>query len=403
MYAALLAILGLGPAQGAVDPVVEVGEPVSVDLSGVFVRVLPRGEGEWAVVSANQDGMYVTPLVHDGSINGWTASSGEWQALTQREGLKDHAITRCDDGSYLHVASANIDTPNDSAYGFRTSSDWAPLADGVIAERDGDWAHNDPPVVCSGPFQGTAFAWMDAGPRNVFVYVDDDGAAAGEVPLAEDPRTNGSAFLAEGGLLHHVGYGHPTNDASLNTYNEDLELVEERVIALVEAPLLGTWPQGFIRVGALYVVAMLARDPADDVQGVAGDAWLIFLDSDFQVVARHALTDFGPDAPPERPGVAFQDDLLVVSFDRESRQYVQAVRVDLDLIGEATVDDDTGRDTGDSGDGGDGGDAGGVDPDEKGCGCQAAGTAPALGWVWVLAVWARRRSPAGDGAGEVSD
>ncbi len=378
----------LASALAAEDIVVEVGPPVDLEQGGAWSRVLPRGDGAWSLAFATQDGLFTAPLETDGAPGGWTLDRDARAALTDRAGLKDHAITRCPDGTWLHAASANLDQPNDSAYGFVADADLQPVATGVLAERDASRAHNDLPIVCGADFRGTAFALAAGGPRNTFVRIGDDGAAAGEVTLASDPRTNGSGFLVDGGRLLHIGYGNEADIAWISTYDADFQLLGQARVPLVEAPWQGLWPQGFARIGDLYAVVLMALDTAGGgTMAAGGEIFLVLLDETFQVVARHQLTAFGAQRAAWRPWLARQGDTLLVSYDHDNRAHVQQITLDLDGAG---VADDTGPGGGD--DAADAGDAADEDDDAKDDGCATAPALPGLAWLVGLLAVARRRA-----------
>lgn len=377
-------LLTLSVALAATDPVVEIGAPVPLGQGGAWSRPLPRPDGSWLLAFATQDGLFAAPLLHDGTLEGWTLQRDARWALTTQPGLKDHAIARCPDGTYLHVASANTDQPNDTAWAFRTDADLQPVAASAISLADAALAHNDMPIVCSASFQGTVFASMGGTPGNVWYGIGPDATLSETLPLASDPRSNGSGLLADGDRLHHVGYGWPPDSAWINSYDAELQLSEQRQVRLLEGPLEGFWPQGFLRVGGLHLIAVMGHDPDAGGQPLTGEIWLVVLDAEFEVVARHALTAFLPGQTAARPWLARQDDLLLVGFDQDNESHVQAVRLDLEGAGGV---DDTGGAGGGRDDAGDG-----EGDDDKGSGCATPGGAGTLpGALLGLAGLARRR------------
>jgi MYXO-CTERM domain-containing protein len=374
-------LLLLSTALAATDPVASIGAPVPLGQGGAWARPLPRPDGSWALAFATQDGLYAAPLLHDGTLEGWTLQRDARWALTSEPGLKDHAITRCPDGTYLHIASANTDQPNDTAWAFRTDADLQPVSSAAISVADGSLAHNDMPIVCSERFQGTAFAAMGGTPGNTWFGVAPDASLAETTALAGDPRSNGSGFLADGELLHHVGYGWPPESAWINTYDAELQLVEQRQVRLLDGELEGFWPQGVLKVGDLMLVAVMGFDPTVSAQQLTGEVWLVVLDADFSVVARHQLTSFLPGQTPARPWLARQDEWLLVGFDQDNQSHVQAVQLDLEGVGEI----------GDSGTADDEDEDEGEDEGAKDGGCATGGGAAGLGLTLLAAAAAGRR------------
>ena len=49
--------------------------------------------------------------------------------LTGRTDLIDHAISKCPDGTYMHLGSGEVVVPDDSAWGFRYDADWNMIAE----------------------------------------------------------------------------------------------------------------------------------------------------------------------------------------------------------------------------------------------------------------------------------
>ena len=113
--------------------------------------------------------------------------------------LVDHMITQCPDGTYFHVASANITVPDDSAYIFRYDEDLNLLCSGTIAESDTRYQYNDAPLVCTGgatanPMDGTATHTGGEDVQTPFVFFDEN--CERRTRAAPDlPPVSGSSIL----------------------------------------------------------------------------------------------------------------------------------------------------------------------------------------------------------------
>ncbi len=123
--------------------------------------------------------------------------------MVSTAGLRDHAFVRCaKSGNYLHIASAGVDTPNDSAYAFRYDRDLQPLSNSAIEEGVSERSHNGMPVACAPPGHNTVFGASaadvsepeDIHVRSRFFGLDSDGATTRTDDLVDLPRTAGCTF-----------------------------------------------------------------------------------------------------------------------------------------------------------------------------------------------------------------
>lgn len=136
------------------DHILTVGPQIELRVAGTWGRAIPI-EGGWRYAFGRNGDYWLAPLERDG--DSWALRIDQETQLTTHGDLKDHAIRRCADGTFLHAASANVDEPNDSAYVYRYDGDWNQVQSGVIEEGEPNRAHNDLALLCSPVFTGTAF------------------------------------------------------------------------------------------------------------------------------------------------------------------------------------------------------------------------------------------------------
>ena len=393
VFPLLLGLFG-GPAAAA-SIVAEIGRPVETGTNGTWTRALVTDEG-WFMGVGTAGDFYVAPLLRTGDgLEDWQFDRANWKAITDHGDLKDHGIRKCPDGSWLHVASANVGDPNDSAYAWRVSPDFDIVASGVVEERQPSRAHNDMAVICSPWTSGVVYSSFGSGAAQAtFFELDDSANAAGTVDLGEI-QVEGGGFLADA----------PTERIILTTANFDGRLAFDTfsptwdhlgttAVDIPPSSERAFWPQSIIRVGQFYLVAMMSMVDSGAGSGDTGDVWLHIFDEDFGLLEQHKLTDYGSGRESAmRPWLAVQDDLLIVSYDIQTTHTFLAVRLDLDGV-EAV--DTSFPDDGDGGGEGADGDAAedeGESKDSGGC-ATAGGAAGGLFVALLSAGWmVRRREP----------
>jgi hypothetical protein len=364
--------------------IAEVGPPVETGTNGTWARAIPTDDG-WFMGVGTAGDFYVAPLLRTGEgLADWSFDRESWVAITDHGDLKDHAIQRCPDGSYLHVASANNREANDSAYAWRVSADFRILSSGIVEENNPDNAHNDMATICSPWVTGAVFSSFGTGgpPTASFFHIDESGSTSTVQELGE-LQVEGGAFLADAPteriILTSANFD---GNLELTTFDTELNPTGSTSVEIPPREERAFWPQSMIRVGQFYFVAMMSMVDEGPGSGDTGDVWLHVLDEDFNLLEQHKLTDYGSGRESAmRPWLARQDDLLLVSYDIQTTHTFLAVRLDLDGV------DDV--DTGFPSDGDDGAGAGedgaAADEDEgKDGGCATGGALPGGGLFGAL-------------------
>lgn len=393
----------LAPALAG-DFILAAGAEVELRSSGTWARAIPV-DGGWKLAFAGNGDYYVSDLVKTGDgLEDWALDNGTRIQLTQHGELKDHAIKRCPDGSYLHVASANVTEPNDSAYGWRYAADWSVLTQAPIEESQPARAHNDMAIYCSALGAGVAFGGQGGPPAILSIDAELGATLAAELPF--QVRATGASFWVdpEEEIITMFYTDGPGNLHKMRL-DAQLQVLDDVDRPIVEADLRAYWPQGLLRVGDYWLVAHMVRPQQTQSGGDDGNVRLIVVNDALEIQDEATLTDNELADAGQRPWLARQGDLVVMSYDRQRQHTVVEIRLDLEAFG-VDPDADTGWD-GSDGWGGEGGGsgsgagpgldtaAGGDDADDEkdGCGgCAVPGGAPAgLGAGLGLLALARRR------------
>jgi hypothetical protein len=327
----------VAPAAAGAAVVDEVGPVLQTGTNGTWARVIAV-DGGWLLGVAHAGDFKIAPLVNTGSgLSDWSWDQRVWVNVTNHGDLKDHAIRLCPDGTFLTVASANVVSPNDSAYAWRLDADLQPRASATLAEGRGDRAHNDMALLCSDLGDGVMFANVGgSGPRGgVWVEVGAGAEAAAELPMG-DIAPLGAGVMAdlERGLI--VLATESGGQLRMALYEPGMVLVDEAVVSVSAPGERSYWPSGLVRAGDFYIVAMMAR-PDNGPTGDTGNVWLHVLDLDFNLVEQHQLTNFDAEANQAamRPWLAVQGEQLLVSFDENLNHSYMEVRLTVSGADEA--------------------------------------------------------------------
>ncbi len=391
----------LAPAQAG-DFIVAVGPEVELMSAGTWARALWVDDG-WKIFHSSNGDYYVADLVKTGDgLADWEMDRANRKQLTSHGELKDHAIKRCPDGTFLHIASANLDRANDSSYAWVYDENFDIVASAPLEERT-DRDHNDASHYCSRLGRGVAYG---GGPGGGTIFrIEDDLSitAAGDTPNAVGLQ--GSSFWVDpdAGEISLVTSSEPGN-LNRHIYDADLNLMETLTTPYAQPGTRAYWPMGLLKVGDFWIVAHIFRPEPTQEGGDDGNVRVIVLDESWSIVEEAILTDNEIRDSGQRTWLARKGSQVLFSYDRQRQHTVIEMTIDLSRFG-VDAESDTGWD-GSSGwggeDGGSGGGAGGDDTgpgdedDEDGkggCdGCAAVGPGAAVGGlILALAAAATRR------------
>lgn len=386
--------LALSAPAHAQDFFAEVGEPVVMPTGGNWVRAYPD-EGGWLLGLATGVGYGLLPLKSTGDgPSDWTVVEAERWWQVQQDGLADHNLKRCPDGTWLHVATGATDNQDDSAWWFRHDATWRTIGSGVVELAETGRHHSDPSVMCSEVGEGVLFAprASDAG-MGVFFEIGATGDATPGPEVSKEPVPTGGALITDVFTheIHRLGVDGPAGNLVHVVYDENWTELDRWMDNPLPDPYFVYWPQGTMQLGDYWLVATLGNtDPHGG--GNRARPFLVVYDASWTAVEVLEIPVDGVG----RPWINRRDDLLLYTFDAGLTPYIVGIRLDLAKFGVAAADPDTGvrpQDfTGSPSDPEAGSDTGGTDDDKDGCGCAMGGGGGALAaGLGLLALALRRR------------
>jgi hypothetical protein len=371
-----LLLLALAQPALASDYIANVGEEVTVGPGGGWVRLFPDNDsGGWNFLWAAGGGYLLLPMSADLQVEDLGRKE-----LTGRDDLVDHAITRCPSGGFLHVASANKESFNDSAYAFRYDDDFNLTASGTLEEAEPDRFHNDLPVVCSPLLNATVFMGSGHGAPSLSI-VAEDMSQAELIPLPGDvPSTEGGSLRMDSESGELVVVGHTGQSFTIVGLNSDQEVLWKTAFEpFTDNQLRPYWPQALMKVKEHFLLAFMARNESEGWTSDWGNVYLAVLDSEYAHLETVQISQYSAPEGAMRPGLARRGTQVLLTVDRN----VQPQVFEIQLVAEAfglTGEEDTGEgwDTSSGGDGG-------ADED-TGCGCIHSGPSKLGAWPLMLLV-----------------
>ncbi|RME24359.1 MAG: hypothetical protein D6798_11430, partial [Deltaproteobacteria bacterium] len=363
----------LSPPAHAGSFVLGVTHEFDLGQGGNWVRIFPGPEG-WRITFAFDGDYHVAELV--GADGSWTLVHDSIVDITHDGSLVDHAIERCPDGGFLHLASANLDSPNDSAYAHRLDPDFTIQASAPVEERVPTNAHNDMAAICSDLLQGVTFQHFGA-QQVLFYPLSDDARPGTPQPINGELVMTGGALLPDPDndrVIISAGTTGSTPGIQVGELSSSLALSDMHRLDVTSGTLRPYWPQDLLAVGDYFLLAFMVRD--DSIGGDTGNVHLAILDQDLQLVESMAIShvDLSTTEGGHRPGLARSGDTLLVSWDRLNTVRLFEVQLDTEAMGIEPGSEDTGWPDGsdagfDEDSGGGGGDEDARAGDGAGCGC----------------------------------
>ena len=335
----------------AQDYVLDVGEEIKLDgIGGGWGRAFAAGDGDWHYLFGGAGDYRHLALSEDFQFNFSQAT-----LLTGRVDLIDHAIAKCPDGTYLHVASGEVVVPDDSAWGFRYDSDWNLIAEADVDVSNPDYQHNDLPVLCSTAVDMAVFQPRIDAEAIVIMFDADLNPLDHNLTLSPVPPIPGSSLYFDQDTNTIIRLTAPeieSEDATPRNklivfriywdLDEPYEVKTEidMSAAGIDSDWHAYWPQGLLRIGDFFFVGHMARPVNGGYNQDDGNLFLEVFDANFNLIETHQLTDDpGPEAN-QRPSLAIQDDVLLVTYDKRIdnslHNYVIEIKLDMDAIGEGS-------------------------------------------------------------------
>jgi hypothetical protein len=344
-------LLGSMTTASAEDYVLDIGDEVRLDgVGGGWGRAFPAGDGDWHYLFGGAGDYRHMALSSD-----FQFSFNQVTSLTGRVDLIDHAIAKCPDGTYLHLASGEVVVPDDSAWGFRYDSEWNLIAQADVDVSNPDYQHNDLPVLCSTAVDMVVFQPRIDAEAAVVMLDADLNPISHNLTMSPVPPVPGSSLYYDSDSNTIVRLTAPeieSEDATprnklivFRIYWDQDEPYEVKTEIDMTAAGIGSdwhayWPQGLLRVGDFYFVSHMARPVDGGFNQDDGNLYLEVFDENFNLVETHQLTDdAGPEAN-QRPSLALQNDILLVTYDKRIsnnlQNFVMKIQLDMDAIGEGS-------------------------------------------------------------------
>ncbi len=329
--ALLLLGVGLALAQQSGEIVSDISDTKNLGVGGGWGKAFPADGGSWWLLASGEHEYRLFELDED------LVASPAIKGLTgEIHPCVDHAMSACDDGTYLHVCSGNVESYDDSAYYFVYDSDFEVLESGVITERDTDFRYNDAPVLCAGDLRGTVFHPYVEG-WSPFVTLDG-GVVLDDPPFEVNPvpPIAGNALILEPetGTVLRFASAWEENTLIVDRLEPWVDQPLERVEVEVLSPGYEVyWPQSVARVEDVYLVVHVAREAAAEFDVDFGNMYLAVLDLQLNLLEHHQLTfDEPEDGGGMRPFVAVQDDIALVVYESNANPHAVSVTLDIEAI-----------------------------------------------------------------------
>ncbi|HCH61349.1 MAG: hypothetical protein CL927_18150 [Deltaproteobacteria bacterium] len=395
MLLTLFALLA-GPVH-AQDFFVEVGPVVELPTGGNWVRALPD-EGGWMLGLATGVGYGLLPLKPTGDgPSDWTVEEAERNWQVQQDDLADHNLKRCPDGTWLHVATGQTTSTDDSAWWFRHDKRWNLIASGVVELDNAQRHHSDPSVMCSALGEGVLFGprASDSGDA-VFFEIGASGDAVVGPTVSKEPVPTGGALFTDvfTNEIHRLGVDGPAGNLVHVVYDQDWNELDRWMENPLPEPYFVYWPQGHMQLGDYWILGILGNT---DRNGGGNDRrpFLVVYDRDWNAVAIEEVNAPGAG----RPWIARRGSLLLMTFDNGLTPTLVGFELNLAAFGVDGADPDTGVNpeafTGNPNGDSESGDSGTAAEDDKdGCGCASGGGGGLLAML-VGAIGAVRRRQSG--------
>ncbi len=246
--------------------------PITLPMSGGWPRVFPDPDTDGYHFLWAQGGNFsLVPM--SSSLWAQDLNRVDLTAGTVNHMLKDHSISACPSGGYLHIASANVSSPNDSAYAFRYDDDfnlvsWNTVEESIPQSGYAWRAHNDMPSACSDNLMVTTFGGQDGangtGPNVVgyFFVLDDNVNTIDTTEMTNVPQTGGATYLVEPETGDLLVIEIQDNTDVMDITRVDVSSTPYTVTSVTSSQVLfggevGGWPQAALRVNDYYIVAFI--------------------------------------------------------------------------------------------------------------------------------------------------
>jgi hypothetical protein len=300
-----------------------VGPEIELGMGGTWIYPIHTNDG-WMIAMGQQGDLLAAPLTE-----GWTVEMEEVMYLSNHGELKDHALRICPDGSYLHAANETVESSN---FIYRYDEELSLLGSGEIPQTEPSHAANDVAAICGQTFMGIGIAEAQ-GTRDFFWSIDEEGEPLERTELEASPRLTGAGMLEEDSTLFVVGRDFMP-ELVVAAYDSDFGLQDTWLIPAESEGILHYWPSRLMRVGDLYLLVTMGRDPQYSWLFDTGDLYIAVLDLDFVPLEWVQLSQNIPEeGGGMRPWMERHDEQLVVAYDKMNSLHLYVIELDLHSFG----------------------------------------------------------------------
>lgn len=318
------------------QPILSVGEQTDMGVSCTcaWANVFPRADGNADLFLAG-GGNYNHRVLQRQSDGTWQAA-GASRNLTTSSALIDHAITPCPDGSWVHVASANLDGMFDGAlYMMHYSDELETLTERLVVENDSVYRYNDVPVVCDTRTVATLGhpQSLDSS-SGVLMRFAEDGSVSETGYIDTVPPLSGSSLIWDPEREQYLSFRALGPESSLFVVflDQDFQQTDEwKLIDLSPRPAHLSWPQSVIRLGDGYAIAHLTRREGEAYSSDQGDIQVTVLDSNLDLVQSVTVVEASGAEGAHRPSLARVGNELLVTYEVAIRPYLVVLQLDPEL------------------------------------------------------------------------
>jgi len=318
------------------QPIVAVGEPdnMGITCSCHWTRLFARGDGSVDLFVTGGGNYTHNTLVRQ--ANGRWRTSGSARALTSIGELVDHAVARCPDGTWLHVASANrTELLDDSFYMMHYGLDLELLNQRLVVDGDTVLRYNDAPILCDANTVATVGHPRDYDSHDgVLLWFASDGTVSRESYLDTIPPVGGSSLIWDARREEYLSFRALGPESNLFVVFLDRDFQQTapwKEIALDPRPPYLSWPQTVIPFGDGYAVAHLVRREGVAYSTDSGDIQVTILDADLDLLQSVQVTEIADGGGAHRPSLTRVGDELLVGYEESIQPRLVVLQLDPDF------------------------------------------------------------------------
>ena len=336
----MMALLG-GVALAAY--VTDVGEPVDLDLPGRHGRPFVTEDGARWLGFGRSGSFHVVELDAGGE-----ADLDSFRTVVRGDGeFIDHSFVPCAGGGFLHVASGNRVTTDDTAWVSFVGRDLTWRGTELLVDSNPLYTTNDMPALCSAAVWATGFATEGdmasgtPGSNELFAFGPELFGGAGEVVTVALPsasRMTGTSLVWREDTRQVLALGlRPPQTLRVVALDEDLVIASRADRQLDLGDLDAYWAQSTAVVEGSMLIAHMVRRSSDGFAQDTGDVALTVVGPELQVLETLVLTGFTPPNGAMRPALMVDGDVVTVSFDVGGALHTLQARVDRAALAELPV------------------------------------------------------------------